>query len=1004
MCDLSIGKVVLVLAAGVCLSNSAQTLQPISLADPALPPPASAGGDSWGPTVSRDGRFVLFSSTADNLLLATNGQPIPPRFPAVLNAFLRDRAAAATRLVSVNLSGVAGGDGDSLPIDISTNGRYALFESSAGDLVPGDTNGVGDVFVRDLLAGVTLLVSANTNGLPANGASASSAITPDGRYVAFVSMASDLVPGDTNGIPDVFVRDLQTGTTVLASPGAASSSATLPTGGSAAPEITPDGRYVVFHSTATNLVPGVSVAGDVYVRDLVGGTTTWASAGARAAAQAALGISNVVSFNQAISADGRFVAYEASPLNSATGLILRYDLGAGQTGVIHTNGAVDGTIYQDIQSLCLTPDGRYVSFLANTNDSSGPATCVEVWDAQSGVATLVSGDLTGAVPALSVCEWPSITPDGRYVLFLSSAPGLVTNDTPGDLSLYLHDLQSGVTTLVNADTNGIGSLTSPDSMPSLSADGQVVAFDCNDSSLVPDDRNHASDVFVRDIQSGTTELVSGHDPALPSLTANAGSSISGSSLSLDGRLVAFESDADNLTAGLTGGFRNVYARDLLAGSNVLVSVNPAGLAGDGSSTDPAISGDGRFIAFESSADDLVPGDTNHAQDVFVRDLQTGTTTLVSVSAAGTSPGRAASFSPSISGDGRFVLFHSGAGDLVSAPLLGENVFLRDRQAAKTYALSQSGGLLAAMTPDGRSILFGTATTSSFVYALYVWDSQAASVVYTNLLVRSLAALTSLAISADGTTISFGLSVGPSGTLYTANLTTQSNTLLDSGAFVYTGLHLSRDGRSLACARAPSSPGPAQVYLFDTVTGRPTLVSRSAASGGPANDASDSPDLTPDGRFLAYRSAATDLVPGNLAGNPQIFLYDAWTGTNTLFSVSPSGDAGDNRSLLPVFSGDGRTLCFSSWASDLTGQDFNQNSDVFAFNFLFADIVPSPSSGQGPLLSWPYAPGQNYRVQFRNTLADPRWQDLSGTITNYGNRAWLRDSTPAAQRFYRIVIY
>ncbi len=126
---------------------------------------------------------------------------------------------ARLSLVSVNSTGTGGGNGDSLPVDLSTNGRYAVFESSASDLVPGDTNGATDVFVRDLAAGATLLVSVSTNGGVGNGASRTSAMTPDGRYVAFVSAASNLVAGDTNGIPDVFVRDLQTGVTTLASIG-----------------------------------------------------------------------------------------------------------------------------------------------------------------------------------------------------------------------------------------------------------------------------------------------------------------------------------------------------------------------------------------------------------------------------------------------------------------------------------------------------------------------------------------------------------------------------------------------------------------------------------------------------------------------------------------------------------------------------------------------------------------------------------------------------------------
>ncbi|HWI59310.1 MAG TPA: hypothetical protein VNZ22_18930, partial [Bacillota bacterium] len=269
--------------AGVAWPAGGEDFQLISTVDPAQGSPTGGSGDSWTPIISRDGRYVLFTSTANNLLLATNNQPIPAPFPPALNVYLRDRTNGTTSLVSVNLSGVAGGNGDSFPIDISTNGRYALFESSASDLVAKDTNNVSDVFVRDLVNGTTLLVSVSTNGYVGNGASRSSVMTPDGHYVAFVSAANNLVAGDTNRIADVFVRDLEASQTKLVSVGAMSTNFTLAYGSSEAPDITPDGRLVAFYSTATNLVAGVRTTGDIYVRDLVEGTNAWVSSYARTA-------------------------------------------------------------------------------------------------------------------------------------------------------------------------------------------------------------------------------------------------------------------------------------------------------------------------------------------------------------------------------------------------------------------------------------------------------------------------------------------------------------------------------------------------------------------------------------------------------------------------------------------------------------------------------------------------------------------------------------------------
>src|SRR2546427_763143 len=268
---------------GVALTTAAGPFQLVSVRDPSQGPPAGGSGDSWGPILSSDGRFVLFSSTANNLVTASNGNALPVLIAPHLNVFLRDRAAGTTTLVSANLGGTGGGNGDSIPTGISTNGRYACFESSASDLISGDTNGVIDVFVRDLASNTTALVSRRIFGGPGNGVCRNSTMTPDGRYVAFVSAGTNLVAGDTNGISDVFVRDLQFGTTTLVSVGAKNTNSTSSSAAtSESPDITPDGRYVAFFSTATNLVPGAGSPGEVYVRDLAAGTTAWASTNARA--------------------------------------------------------------------------------------------------------------------------------------------------------------------------------------------------------------------------------------------------------------------------------------------------------------------------------------------------------------------------------------------------------------------------------------------------------------------------------------------------------------------------------------------------------------------------------------------------------------------------------------------------------------------------------------------------------------------------------------------------
>ena len=212
--------------------------------------------DSWSSALSADGRYVAFQSAAGNLVAGdTNG---------TWDIFVRDRTTGATTRVSVASDGTQGNSASSAPV-LSADGRTVAFYSSASNLVVGDT-GWADVFVRDLTTGVTRRVSVASDGSQANSDSVIPALSADGRYVAFVSLASNLVAGDTNGQSDVFVRDLAMGQTVrvsFASDGAQAN------GWSRSPTISADGRYVAFTSTASNLVPGdTNTVEDVFVRDL----------------------------------------------------------------------------------------------------------------------------------------------------------------------------------------------------------------------------------------------------------------------------------------------------------------------------------------------------------------------------------------------------------------------------------------------------------------------------------------------------------------------------------------------------------------------------------------------------------------------------------------------------------------------------------------------------------------------------------------------------------------
>jgi len=977
---------------------SATPIQLVSRLETAQLAPAGGNGDSCLPVLSFDGRYVLFASTANNLVLASNNIPIPSLVPARFNVYLRDRTNQTTALVSRSTNGAAGGNGDSFPVALSTNGQFALLESSASNLVASDTNNAADVILRDLNSGETFLISISTNGLPGNGASRSAVMTPDGRYVAFVSEANNLVTGDTNRIADVFLRDVQALTTTLVSVGARSTIASLvPLNSSESPQITPDARFIAFSSTATNLVPGVQTVGDIYVHDRIAGTNFWASSGMRALLQST-GQTNGISHNFALSENGKFVAYQASrasqPTGTYSGIMLRYGLESGLTDLVHTNAPTSIPAAMETRNLDLTPDGGIIAFVANSNGVSGATTCVQVWDAATGITTLASGDLTNSVTTGSISTHPVLDSSGRFVTFLSSATGLVTNAVSGAWHLYVRDLLNSTTTLANADANGAGSTLTAVSVPSLSADVRFVAFEGEDGALVANDNNRVLDVFVRDLTAGTNELISAAHPALASATPNGMSLVSPFPASADGRYIAFASEADNLVPADTNGFRDVFVRDLASGTNLLVSSDPSGVIGNGISFEPAMSGDGRYVAFRSTATNLVAGDTNHVADIFVRDLQTGITLLASQAAgAGTAPGNA--FSPSLSADGRWLLFRSQA---VGTSVESGTLFLRDMQLATNWVLTSSAFVPPVMTPDGRFVAFvgpipGTASLSS----LYLWDSSLRARVLTN----ATSSINGIAVSSDGNLLAYHTSTE----LRLVDRALQTNWLASSLASASRPIpRFSADGNWLAYSRyvAPWH----QVFLYDIPNRTERLISHAPDGMAGSVGHSDLPDLTPDGRFVVYRTLATNIVVGGNGITRQIILYDRQTGVNTLVSASRfTGGPADDHSQRAVFSADGQTLLLQSWASDLAAGDFNFSGDVLATTIFTAIILPSSAPGEGPWLSWPILPGGNYRVQFKNDLSDTNWQNLPGTPATLGVKAWLQDSTPGSlQRFYRVFSY
>ena len=360
----------------------------------------------------------------------------------------------------------------------------------------------------------------------------------------------------------------------------------------------------------------------------------------------------------------------------------------------------------------ITPGGRFVvfaSFASNlvggdTNDASD----IFLRDRRAGTTQRVSlGD--GGVQAEGNSFGPSISADGRFVAFQSFAPNLAAGDNNLQFDVFVRDRRTGTTRCVSVTAAGLPA-GDRSRAPVISANGRFVAFFSLASDLVPGSVTGLENIFVRDLRTGMTELVNVNSAEVP---ADRGSDSLGVAISADGRFVAFASNATNLAPGF-GGFPDVYVRDRQAGTTERIGVDPTGGQGDSASFEPAISADGRYVAFRSFASDLVPGDTNGQVDIFVRDRGTATTRLASI---GTAPADGDSEEPSISPNGRFVAFTSGAGNLVPGDSNGlRDVFLRDLAAGRITRVSlgnagtQGNGdsFGPAVSATGRFVAFATA--------------------------------------------------------------------------------------------------------------------------------------------------------------------------------------------------------------------------------------------------------------------------------------------------------
>ncbi|HEY0514647.1 MAG TPA: hypothetical protein VGH73_22285 [Thermoanaerobaculia bacterium] len=826
--------------------------------------------------ISPDGRYVAYASAAVDLVPGMTGA-------GFLNVFLWDRVTGATTLVS-HAAGrtTAAADGSSSPAAVTADGDV-LFTSLADDLVerPTASRGPGGrpashLFLWRRSSDTLTLVSARngSSSIPANGSSEKAAISADGDSIVFLSAATDLGP-DPDGSGkrlgnNVFLYDRSAGAvSPLTTAGDASGSVA----------ISADGRWIAFTLEGEEHE-------DVFLYDRGSGETRLVSHRSGSPQARAGGGSWMV-----MSADGRAVAFTSAATDLVAGQrdangqddLFVYDRDSGETSLVtHVPGspstAPADTGYLELWSV--SAGGRFIAFASDsshlvpgqTGASGGRQ--VFLYDRVSGSLALAShGRESLTWESKGRAEFPFVSADGSAVIFQSSAPNL--GDGPAEPNGYdgffVYDrISREVSPLAPTDPD-LSSLTpnGPSSTGDISADGRLVAFVSEAEGVTSGQvqwKGRSWNVFLHDRSTGETRLMS--QPGTP---WDNGRGLGGISpvLSADGRFLACVTltDATGVSGLLLHDLTRTAVPPVPAAAPVLVNHGPRTPRRIvGSVRDPAISADGRYVAYVCKG---CPPDPEKGSGIFLYDRAAGTSIRVSRAAGGVE-------SPRISADGRFVVFLGGT---------PRQVFLFDRTTGAVTpvsAVGRSAAGNAGISADGRWIFFRGGAADLFLY-----DRGSGRAVRVG---SSAAGDDSASISADGRWLVY-LSAATDLLLYDRVTGASSLVSHASGSAAAANRppespRISADGRRIAFLSAATDlmagqtggEGIVRLVLQDRATGARTLVGRVRAAGPPASpvpaEISFPPRMSADGRQIAFTTDAADLLPGDRNGTWDVYLYEA----------------------------------------------------------------------------------------------------------------------------------
>ena len=732
----------------------------------------------------------------------------------VRDVLLKNRTDGSLQRVSVSSSGEQG-NGPSGNAVLSADGHFVAFNSEADNLVTGDTNGATDVFLRDLQTGETVLVSLGVGGGPSNGPSYRPSISADGSFICFQSAASNLVASDTNGFSDIFLYERATQTVERVS---VSETGVEGLENSSSPKISSDGRFIAFESRADNLVPGDSGSSDIFVYDRVSGTLELVS-------RNSMGVQgDLNSFRPSISGDGRHVAFQSYARN-----LVASDVN-GKADIFVRDGLLGTT-----ERVSLTESGD------ESNDDS---------------------------------DYPFISADGRFVAFQSKANNLGFFDiyfAPDD---YIFDRKTS--TLERVSRYYTGGFTGGTTLaPVISGNGLFVSFPITDP-ILPDDKFGVHDIYLlpnpfkRAFGLSYPEFPSPFGTFLELLSlSSAGTRGNGSttfdiSYSGDGRLVAFASQATNFDPQDTDPIQDVYLRDRTNRTTEFIPVTTAPANPPDASGRPSMSSDGRFLAFQTDRP-LLPIDTNNRADFYVRDLTTGTVKLLF---DGPPPIYNATNGVVLSGDGSKALVSTAlALDPNDTNGRYDAYFLDlDNNTSERISANSTGGQL---TDDIRAIRM----TRDARFCLWLTDE----------------ALTPG--DANGREDYFLADRNGSGIELLTKFPDGSPLNVDA-----LGAAISDDGRFFAFTTRQG------VYLLDRNSQVVKLIGDPGAT-------SFNVFMSGDGRYIAFSSDDNTLVTNDGNLGEDVFVYDRINDSLTLVSLDDQGGPVDSNAVCVGITQDGQEVFF-----------------------------------------------------------------------------------------------